>query len=204
MKAVLALIVIYIGTFLVAIQGASNSPVEASEQNAAETPKTLDPAKEADIRSLLELAGAKDSLEDAAGAATEAYRQKVVEASGPNDPARASSSALLADFRKRFDTGAVQEQMVQIYGRHFSQEEIRGLLEFYGSPLGQKAASEMPKIAREIQFAARAAGQEAARQARLDLRAESARPGAPRRPGLAARRGAEPQAQAQQADASQP
>jgi len=32
MKAVLALIVIYVGTFLVAIQGASNSPVEASQQ----------------------------------------------------------------------------------------------------------------------------------------------------------------------------
>jgi len=29
MKAVLALIIIYVGTFLVAIQGASNSPVEA-------------------------------------------------------------------------------------------------------------------------------------------------------------------------------
>ena len=34
MKAVLALLVIYVGTFLVAIQGASNSPVEASEQSA--------------------------------------------------------------------------------------------------------------------------------------------------------------------------
>ena len=36
MKAVLALIVIYVGTFLVAIQGASNTSVEASEQNSAQ------------------------------------------------------------------------------------------------------------------------------------------------------------------------
>ena len=48
MKAVLALIVIYVGTFLVAIQGASNSPVEASEQSSAKPTLTrsVDPAKE--------------------------------------------------------------------------------------------------------------------------------------------------------------
>jgi hypothetical protein len=207
MKAAIALIVIYIGTFLVAIQGASNSPVEASEQNAAETSKALDPAKEADIRSLLELLGAKDSMEDAANAATEAYRQKVIETAGTSDRARASSSAFLVDFDKRFDAARVNQQMVQIYAKHFSQEEIRGLLEFYGSPLGQKVAAEMPKAAREIQFAAQSAGKDAARQAWQDLRAESAgpienpRPGARRRAGLAAR-GAQPPEQ--QADASQP
>src|SRR5262249_41683360 len=70
MKAVLALIVIYVGTFLVAIQGASNAPVEASEPSPVKA-KSIDPAKEADIRSLLELVGAQDAIEDAAGFATE-------------------------------------------------------------------------------------------------------------------------------------
>jgi len=202
MKAALALIVIYIGTFLVAIQGASNTPVEASEQNAADT-RALDPAKEAEIRSLLELVGAKDSIEDAAG---EAYRQKAPE--GASDRAQASTAAYLADFRKRFDSGAVNEQMVQIYGRHFSQEEIRGLLEFYGSPLGQKVAAEMPKIGREVQSAARAAGKEAARQAWQNLRAEASRPAESPRPGSARRatkRAPELELEpAQRADASQP
>jgi len=35
MKAIFALIVIYIGTFFVAIQGASNSPVQAAQHKAA-------------------------------------------------------------------------------------------------------------------------------------------------------------------------
>ena len=201
MKAVLALIVIYVATFLVAIQGASNTAVEASEQNPADQ-KTLDPAKEADIRSLLELMGAKDGIEEAAGAAG----QKVFEAAGGNERAEARTAAFLVDFRKHFDANAVNDQMVQSYGRHFSQEEIRGLMEFYGSPLGQKAAAEMPKISREVQFAARNAGTEAARQAWLDLRAEAARPAENSRPRPARRPGnpvrtPEPP---QQADASQP
>lgn len=191
MKAVLALIVIYVGTFLVAIQGASNSPVEASEQSAAQAApaKSIDPAKEADIRSLLELVGARDSIQDAASTATEQYRQKVVDASANNDRAQAFVNAYLTEFQKKFDADAVNEQLVQIYDRHFSDEEIRGLLEFYGSPLGQKVAAELPKISREVQFTTRSASNQAARQAWQDLRAEypsagDSRPFAARRRGL--------------------
>jgi len=174
MKAVLALIVIYVGTFLVAIQGASNSPVEASQQSSAKTAlsKSIDPAKEADIRSLLELVGAKDAIQDAAGNATEQYRQKVIETSANNDRAQVFVNNYLADFQKEFDVNAVNEELVGIYDKHFSDEEIKGLLEFYGSPLGQKVAAELPKINREVQFATRTASTQAARQAWQDLRAE--------------------------------
>ena len=187
MKAVLALIVIYVGTFLVAIQGASNAPVEASEPSPAQAAKSIDPAKEADIRSLLELVGAKDAIEDAAGSATEPYREKVVDTSANNDRAQAFVMNYLADFQRKFDAQAVHEELVGIYDQHFTDEEIKGLLEFYGSPLGQKVAAELPKINREVQFAARSASAQAARQAWQDLRAEYPNSGeGPRR--LAARR----------------
>jgi hypothetical protein len=189
MKAVLALIVIYVGTFLVAIQGASNSPVEASEQSGAKTTlsKSIDPAKEADIRSLLELVGAKDAILDAASGATEQYRQKAIETSANNDRAQAFVNNYLADFQKKFDANAVNEELVGIYDKHFTDEEIKGLLEFYGSPLGQKVAAELPRINREVQFATRSASNQAARQAWQDLRAEYPNAGEGARP-LANRR----------------
>ena len=61
MKAIFALIVIYIGTFFVAIQGASNSPVQAAQHETAKSSvtKAIDPRKDSDIRSLLELIGEK-------------------------------------------------------------------------------------------------------------------------------------------------
>src|SRR5262245_57762164 len=186
MKAVLALIAIYVGTFLVAIQGASNAPVEASESSPAKA-KSIDPAKEADIRSLLELVGAQDAIEDAAGYATEPYREKVVETSANNDRALAFVNNYLADFQRKFDAHGVHEELVGIYDQHFTDEEIKGLLEFYGSPLGQKVAAELPKINREVQVATRSASTQAARQAWQDLSAEYPNAGeGPRR--LAARR----------------
>ena len=213
MKAVLALIVIYVGTFLVAIQGASNSPVEASVQASPKTAlsKFIDPAKEADIRSLLELVGAKDAIQDAAGTATEQYRQKVLETSANTDRAQAFTNNYLAEFQKKFDANAVNEQLVGIYDKHFSDEEIKGLLEFYGSPLGQKVAGELPKINREVQFATRTASSQAARQAWQDLRAEYPGAGEDSRP-LASRRRLNASAPQQQpaantqisADSSQP
>jgi uncharacterized protein len=211
MKAVLALIVIYVGTFLVAIQGASNAPVEASEPSPAKAAKSIDPAKEADIRCLLELVGAKDAIEDAAGFATEPYREKVVETSANNDRARAFVNNYLADFQRKFDAHAVHEELVGIYDKHFTDEEIKGLLEFYGSPLGQRVAVELPKINREVQFTTRGASTQAARQAWQELRAEYPNAGedprqlASRRRLNAAAGPARPRANASiSADSSQP
>jgi uncharacterized protein len=172
MKAVLALILIYIGTFLVAIQGASNSSVEASGQAGIQGNSAIDPAKAKDIRSLLELVGARDAIQESASAAKEEYRQKALETSTNSDRAQAFTNAYVAEFQKKFDADAVTGQLVGIYDRHFTDDEIRGLLEFYGSPLGQKVAAETPKISREALLTARTASSQAARLAWQDLQAE--------------------------------
>jgi len=172
MKAVLALIVIYVGTFLVAIQGASNTLVEASEQNSAQASASIDAVKEKEIRSLLELIGSRDAIQDAAGSATEQYRQKMLETAANNDRAQVLTNAYLAEFQKKFDAEYVTNQLIGLYDKHFTEDEIKDLLEFYGSPLGQKVAAEMPKITREAQLATRTASTQAARLAWQDLRAE--------------------------------
>ncbi|HEY1422374.1 MAG TPA: DUF2059 domain-containing protein [Candidatus Acidoferrum sp.] len=204
MRAVLALIVIYVGTFLVAIQGASNSSVEASGQESAPANaaanSTIDPLKERDIRSLLELVGAKDAIQESASTATDQYRQKVIESSANNDRAQAITNAYLGAFQKKFDADAVTGQLVGIYDQHFTDEEIKGLLEFFGSPLGQKVATEMPKINREIQYATRTATTQAARLAWQDLGTEYPNAGGTPRAIPARRRnfGANGQSQPQQ------
>ena len=210
MKAVLALIVIYIGTFLVAIQGASNSPVEASEQTGAQS-AAIDPVKEKEIRSLLELVGARDAIQDAANAATEQYRQKMLETSANSDRADKFAKAYQAEFQKKFDADAVTTQLVGIYDKHFTEDEIKDLLEFYGSPTGQKVASEMPKITREVQLTVRTASGQAARQAWQEIHAQNANGGENAHPFGPRRRNpngnGQPQAagsQQVQADSQQP
>ena len=178
MKAIFALIIIYIGTFLVAIQGASNAPVRAAQQDApvAAKPapaKSIDPQKDADIRSLLELIGARDMIQEAANNSTEQYRQRLISLAPNDDKAQESIGSYLAVFQKKFDGDALADQLVTIYDKHYTDEEIKSLLQFYGSPLGQKVAAEMPKISKEIQLADRGLTNQAAKEAWQEFHAQN-------------------------------
>jgi uncharacterized protein len=180
MKAVLALVIIYVGTFFLAIQGASQNPVKAAPQNsatqeqAAQTPaKPVDPVKDADIRSLMELVGARDQVQEAVSNSTEQYREKLLATVPNNDKGQAFVTSFADAYQKKFDVDELTEQLVAIYDKHYTDDEIKALLQFYGSPVGQKVAAEMPKIAREIQAASRATGAKAAKEALQAMKAQN-------------------------------
>src|SRR5712692_9627605 len=164
MKAVLALVILYVVTFFLVIQGASQNPVQASPQGnfSAAPSNVMDATKETDIRSLMELVGARDLVQDGASNAIEQSREKLLVTVPNNDKGQAFVNAFAASYQKKFDADRVTEQLVGIYDKHFTEDEIKGLLQFYGSPLGQKVAAEMPKISREAQAATRAASTKAA------------------------------------------
>jgi len=182
MKAVLALVLIYIGTFFLVIQGASQNSVQASPQspaavqNNATSPQvrsSIDPAKEADIRSLMELVGARDLVQDGVNTAIEQSREKLLATVPNNDKGQAFVNAFATSYQKRFDVDQVTNQLEALYDKHFTDDEIKGLLQFYGSPLGQKVAAEMPKINRETQAAIRAANTKAAKDALAELKQQN-------------------------------
>jgi len=56
------------------------------------------------------------------------------------------------------------QQIAAIYDKHFTDDEIKGLLDFYSSPLGQKFAAESPKINKEIQAVQASATSNATRE----------------------------------------
>lgn len=174
MKAVLALVVIYIGTFLVAIQGASQNSVQAAPQDtaAAQEPAAIDPAKAADIRALMELVGARDAVQDASAKGIEQFRENLTASIPGNDRGQQFINEFVADYQKKFNADDVTNQLVGIYDKHFSDEEIKGLLQFYGTPLGQKYAAEVPRISRESQAAGRAVNLRVAKEVMQELRRE--------------------------------
>jgi len=170
MKAVLALIVIYIGAFLIATQGASQNTVQPARQDTSAQSASVDPTKEADIRSLMELVGARDSLQEVATRGAEQFRENLAASVADHDRGQKFVNAFVESYKARFDADAATTQLVAIYDKHFSDDEIKGLLQFYGSPLGQKFAAEMPKINMEAQAASRAFSTRIAKDVLQDLR----------------------------------
>lgn len=182
MKAVLALVIIYVGTFFLVIQGASQNAVQAAPQSAAsmqnsaasiQANSSIDPVKEADIRSLMELVGARDLVQDGENTAIEQSREKLLATVPNNEKGQAFVNAFAASYQKKFDVDQVTNQLVVLYDKHFTDDEIKGLLQFYGSPLGQKVASEMPKIGRETQAAVRAASAKAAKESLAEVKQQN-------------------------------
>jgi len=177
----LALLIIYVGAFLVAIQGSSPTSVEASGQaagKAAISAPAMDPAKEADIRALLELVGAHDQIQDSVTNSAEQYREKLLATVPNGDKGQSFVNVVITDYEKKFDVDQVNEQLVAVYNKHYSADEIKGLLQFYGSPLGQKVATEAPHIAREIQEAIRATSAKAVKEALAEARQQDPETGA--------------------------
>jgi len=90
-----------------------------------------------------------------------------------NEKGQAFVNAFADAYQKKFDVDQVTNQLVTVYDQHFTHDEIKGLLQFYGSPLGQKVAAEMPQVTRDIQARSRAAAGKAAKEALQALKEEN-------------------------------
>lgn len=121
-------------------------------------------------------------------------------------------NSFIESYQKKFNVDQVTEQIVGIYDKHYTDDDIKTLLQFYGSPVGQKVAAENPKIMHEIQLASRAVGAKAAKEALQAMREENPQIGRsarltnrPRRwqPGGQGQQGQSQQA-AEQPDPQQP
>lgn len=179
MKAALALIVIYIAAFIIATQGGSQNPVQASASgaNILAASKSADPEKEADLRSLLQFVGAKDQLQSVASESAVQYREKLgasVKNVADDSKREQMITAAASSYQTNFDQQRALQQIAAIYDKHFTDDEIKGLLDFYSSPLGQKFAAESPKISKEIQAVQVSAATSAARESLLTLKSQNA------------------------------
>jgi uncharacterized protein len=52
-------------------------------------------------------------------------------------------------YKKVFAQGEFEKQILDLYANAFSEEELRGLIDFYKSPLGAKALEQMPALMRQ-------------------------------------------------------
>src|SRR5258707_1993380 len=152
----------------------SQGPAAAKNNSASpQVHSSIDPVKEADIRSLMELVGARDLVQDGANTAIEQSREKLLATVPNNDRGQAFVNAFAVSYQKKFDVDQVTNQLVAVYDKHFTDDEINGLLQFYGSPLGQRVAAEMPKIGRETQAAVRTASTKAAKESLAEVKQQN-------------------------------
>ncbi len=137
--------------FLVGVMGIVL--LSAGTLQAASQEQKIDPKKEADIRRLFEARGDK-KLGLQMGSHMWPQMAKMlrlsIERSMPaEDPRRELLNRFLdkvgEKLQEQFSTDFM-EITIPIYDKHLTHGEIRGLLEFYESPLGRKMVEISPKL----------------------------------------------------------
>jgi hypothetical protein len=107
--------------------------------------------KEADIRSLVEMTGGKQLTAQLLQASLDQMRASLAQSLPPGEKSKKFSDAFIQKFQERFSLDVLMERLVPIYGKYLTAEDVKGLLKFYGSPLGQRMLQVQPQIAKEMQ-----------------------------------------------------
>jgi hypothetical protein len=142
------------------------------QQSADATTNKVDPSKEADIRQLMDVTGAKDLGQQLLTAGIAQFRASITESQPDNPRANQFADAFALRFEKHFDTHSLTETVIPIYDKRLSREDLRELLAYYQSPFGQRMLKVLPEVARESQAAGFKLGQKAARETMEELKAE--------------------------------
>lgn len=99
---------------------------------------SVDPTTSATVRHLLQLTHTTEVMAHAMDSALPAQR-----AANPHISA-AFWDALAIDVKARFPE--LIDSIVAMYARHFTQQELDQLVQFYTTPLGQRLAAEQPAM----------------------------------------------------------
>ena len=152
------------------------SAESASPGNASANPppakSAIDPAKEKDIRRLLEAAGTKDLMLDLINGMETNIKPILQNSLPPGDYRDKLIDAFLTKFRSKLDVNQLLALAVPLYDQNYSDAEIKSLIAFYETPLGQKVVRVTPSMTAEMMEKGQKLGEELGRASMLEVLAE--------------------------------
>jgi uncharacterized protein len=147
-------------------------PQSAPSAAVSSDSKKIDPAKEADIRKLLEVTNATALMEQSIENMEKNIKPVMAKALPEGDYREKLLDLFFERFRAKFDLQKMVDLAVPIYDKYLSDEEIKGLIQFYQTPLGQKALKVLPQLTAELGDAGRKMGETIGRQSMMEVLAE--------------------------------
>jgi hypothetical protein len=167
-----------LGATLVAGQLALPRPA-AAQSSQKPSPDTVrgtiagvDPAKEADIRRLLDAVGTKALVTQTMSEMMKSIRPVLSNSLPPGDYRGKLVDLFFARFAAKADPQSVLDLAIPSYDKNFTHDEIRGLIAFYQTPLGKKSVSVLPQLVAEVQEKGKKWGEGLGRQCMTEVLAE--------------------------------
>jgi hypothetical protein len=113
----------------------------------------IDAAKEADIRRLMDLAGTAALVSQMMSGTENNIKPLMTSSLPPGDYREKVIELFFEKFHANADPHQILDMAVPSYDKYYTHEEIKGLIRFYETPLGQKMIAVLPKMMGELQLA---------------------------------------------------
>jgi hypothetical protein len=184
MKVVLAICFLFLGVRSVQAgerptqQASTDQPAQQNQTSQAAgsdvtpAPPKLDPVKAADIQRLMDVAGMKALMAETESGMETSIRPVLLRSLPPGDYRDKLLDLFFERFRSRLSLQQFLDMAAVAYDKYLSDEDIRGLIQFYQTPLGQKALTVLPKLTVELQTEGMQMGEKAGRESMTEVLAE--------------------------------
>jgi uncharacterized protein len=150
----------------------SPSSKQPAASAATSGDRKIDPAKEADIRRLLDLVGTRDLVVQSMDAMSKSIKPLLTNSLPPGDYREKLVNLFFEKFTTKTNVQHLLDMAVPIYDKNFSREEIHSLMAFYQTPLGKKTVSTLPRLSLELQEEGRKWGESLGRESMQEVLAE--------------------------------
>jgi hypothetical protein len=149
----------------------SSSQTVADADRAQRQPK-IDPAKEADIRRLLDVAGSRAMAMQMMAEMEKNIRPLLTNSFPAGEYREKLIDLFFEKFHSKLDSEKLLDLAIPVYDKYLSDEDVKGLIQFYSSPLGQKAINTLPKLVSECTQAGQKMGEQLGRESMMEVLSE--------------------------------
>ena len=133
---------------------------------------SIDPAKAAAIRQLLDLAGGTAAINQVMDGMQKNIKSSMANVLPPGAYRDQLIDLFLAKFREKADTRQLLDIAARIYDKYLTMDDIQGLIQFYSTPLGKKTLTVLPQMTIEVQKEGMKWGQDLGQQTMIEVLAE--------------------------------
>lgn len=145
---------------------------EGTALDAAPPGGKINPAKAADIQRLLELTGMRSIMAQTVGSIEDNLKPAIVDSLPPGDYREKLSDLFFERFNSKVNVERLIDMAAAAYDKYLSDDDIKGLIQFYQTPLGQKTVIVLPKLTAELQADGMKLGQDVGQESMSEVLAE--------------------------------
>ena len=134
--------------------------------------REIDPSKEADIRRMMSLTHFDLLIRQTMNGMEGNIKTSMTNALPPGDYRDKLVDLFIKKFHSNLRTSELADRAIPVYDKHYSSAEIKELIRFYETPVGQKLLKELPAVSAELQQAGSAWGEDVGKQTMMEVLAE--------------------------------